>query len=151
MPASIIRYKKVQDQYTTYTLAEPEWSDVDAPHVTELATLDDGYTYVAVPDSVALSDQPSEITVEPVTLTPELREQIKAKSPHCQLITQLVQEKIRSKYSVEDEQYFARIGVGSALGVYTFEPGEQDELLAFGSYVEAVRQWGRDERAKLGL
>ena len=25
------------------------------------------------------------------------------------------------------------------------------ELLAFGAYVEAARQWGRDERAKLGL
>lgn len=151
MPASIIRYKKVQDQYTTYTLAEPEWSDVDAPHVTELATLDDGYTYVAVPEGVTFPDQPSQITVEPVTLTPELRDQIKAASPHCQLITQLMQDKIRSKYSQEDEMYFARIGVGSSLGVYTFEPGEQEEMISYGDFVESVRQWGRDERAKLGL
>ena len=59
--------------------------------------------------------------------------------------------RISSKYSLSDEQYFARIGVGAALGAYTFAPGEQDELLAFGAYVEAARQWGRDERAKLGL
>jgi hypothetical protein len=37
------------------------------------------------------------------------------------------------------------------LGVYTFEPGEQAELLAFGAYVEQCRQWSRDEKAKLGL
>jgi hypothetical protein len=59
--------------------------------------------------------------------------------------------RIRARYSLSDEQYFARIGVGVALGSYTFEPGEQDALIAFGAHVEAARQWGRDERAKLGL
>lgn len=146
----IVRYKMVQDQYTTYQLQPPHTQD-DIARVTELATLDDGYTYAAVPDGVALPDQPAEITVEPVTLTPELREQIKAASPHCALIAERMEARIRSKYSLSDEQYFARIGVGAALGVYQFEPGEQDELLAFGGYVEACRQWGRDERAKLGL
>lgn len=146
----IVRYKMVQDQYTTHQLQPPHTQD-DIARVTELATLDDGYTYVAVPDGVALPDQPAEITVEPVTLTPELREQIKAASPHCALIAERMEARIRSKYSLSDEQYFARIGVGAALGVYTFEPGEQDEMLAFGAWVESARQWGRDERAKLGL
>jgi hypothetical protein len=35
--------------------------------------------------------------------------------------------------------------------MYPFGPGEQAELVAFGAYVEQCRQWGRDERAKLGL
>ena len=43
------------------------------------------------------------------------------------------------------------IGVGVALGAYTFEPGEQESLLAFGAHVEGVRQWGRLEREKIGL
>lgn len=30
-------------------------------------------------------------------------------------------------------------------------PGEQEDLLAFGTFVESVRQWGHLERAKLGL
>ncbi|ODT38036.1 MAG: hypothetical protein ABS55_01720 [Lautropia sp. SCN 70-15] len=122
----------------------------DALHCTELCTLD-GVTYVAIPAAALLPDQPPEITIEPVDMTPELREQIKAASPHCALIAERMESRIRSKYSQSDEAYFARIGVGAALGVYTFEPGEQDEMLAFGAWVEAARQWGRDERAKLGL
>lgn len=122
----------------------------DEIYCTELCTLD-GLTYVAVPAAALLPDQPPELTIEPVTLTPELRDAIKAESPHCRLITERMEMRIRSKYSLSDEQYFARIGVGAALGAYAFEPGEQDELLAFGAWVEAARQWGRDERAKLGL
>lgn len=122
----------------------------DALHCTELCTLD-GVTYVAIPAGVTLPEQPPEITVLPVDMTPELREQIKAASPHCALIAERMEARIRSKYSLSDEAYFARIGVGAALGVYQFEPGEQDEMLAFGAWVESARQWGHDERAKLGL
>lgn len=62
-----------------------------------------------------------------------------------------IQVKIREKYALEDEQYFARIGVGVALGVYEFQAGEREALLEFGAFVESIRQWGRDERAKLAL
>jgi hypothetical protein len=68
-----------------------------------------------------------------------------------QLIYERTEQQIRGRYSMSDEAKFARIGVGVALGVYTFEPGEQAELLAFGAYVEQCRQWSRDEKAKLGL
>lgn len=89
--------------------------------------------------------------VAPVVLTDELKAQIKSNSPHVALIYERTEQRIRAVYSISDEAKYARIGVGVALGVYTFGPGEQAELLAFGSYVEAARQWGRDERAKLGL
>lgn len=68
-----------------------------------------------------------------------------------QAINNEMQRKIREKYALEDEQYFARIGVGVALGVYEFQAGEREELLEFKDFVEAVRQWGRDERTKLAL
>ena len=151
MPTSIVRYQKASDQYTTYLLATPDRQDADAPQVTELATLDDGYTYVAVPDGVTLPEQPQQITVEPVTLTPLQREQIKLASPHCQLVAQRIQEKIRSNYSLEDEMYFARIGVGAANGLYQPDSSEFQAMAVFGEFVEGVRQWGREERAKLGL
>ena len=84
-------------------------------------------------------------------MTDPLKESIKAVSPHTRLISQRMQEKIRAAYTIEDEQFFSRIGVGVALGAYVFGAGEQAALLAFGAFVESVRQWGRDERAKLGL
>lgn len=145
----IYAYTKVSTPYTTIQMALPYEMDSEN-QCTELCTLD-GVTYVSVPDSVTLPDQPAELTITEATITPELRDQIKAASPHCRLITERMEMRISSKYSLSDEQYFARIGVGAALGAYTFAPGEQDELLAFGAYVEAARQWGRDERAKLGL
>jgi hypothetical protein len=145
----IYAYTKVSTPYTTIHMAAPFEMDSEN-QCTELCTLE-GVTYVSVPDSVTLPDQPAELTITETTITPELREQIKAASPHCALIAERMEARIRSKYSLSDEQYFARIGVGAALGAYEFEAGEQDELLAFGAYVEACRQWGRDERAKLGL
>ena len=109
------------------------------------------WRYVYFPDNVTVPEQPEEIQWTELTLTDELKEQIKANSRQCQLISQWMQEKIRAAYPLEDEQYFARIGVGVTLGAYTFQPGEQEALLAFGAFVESVRQWGRDERAKFGL
>ena len=118
---------------------------------TELATLPDGYTYVAVPEALTLPEQTSKILVEIVVLTPELRQTLKSNSTHCELIASRVEQRIREKYSLNDEQYFSRIASGAALNLYTFEPGEQSALTAFGDYVESCRQWGRQERAKLGL
>ena len=122
----------------------------DSLHCTELCTLD-GTTYLAVPDGVTLPDQPTEIALNPVTLTPELRSRIKTASVHCALIAERMEARIRAVYSLGDEQYFSRIGVGVALGSYAFKAGEQEALLAFGAHVEAARQWGRVEREKLGL
>lgn len=152
---SIVSYRKATDAWTTYTLATPD-TKLDAAgdelYCTELCTLD-GVTYVAVPDGITLPSQPTQIagTIAPVTLTPELRDRIKAASPHCQFIDARMQDKIRARYSAEDEMYLARIGTWVALGKYAFEPGEEDALAEYGAHVEAVRQWGRTERAKLGL
>lgn len=145
---TIYRYIKSSDQYTTHTLATPADSGC-----TELCTLGDGYTYVAVPDGVALPDQPAEIaaSVEAVTVTAALREEIKVASPHCKLISERMIERIRERYSVDDELFFARIMVGAGAGLYEMQAGEMDAVTAFKEYVEAVRQWGRDQRAVLGL
>ncbi len=147
-----MRCRKVSDAYTTYQLQLPDSQGADdAIRCTELCTLADGYTYYAVPDGVTLPDQPDQISVQSVTLTAELREQIKGASSHCAFIAERMQQMIRARYSPDDEMYFARIGTGAALGVYQFEAGEEAAVLEYGAYVESVRQWGRAERALLGL
>jgi hypothetical protein len=122
---------------------------------TELCTLADGYTYVAVPDSVTLTPpaQPPQIadSIEALTLTSELREQIKAASPHCSLIAERKLARIRERYSVDDELFFARIMVGAGSGLYEMQPGEMEEVLAYKTHVEAARAWARAEVAALGL
>lgn len=151
MPAFIYSYQKVSTPYTVIqaVLPDSDWVN-DELHCTELCTLG-GITYLSVPDGVTLPEQPTEIELKPVTLSPELREQIKAASPHAQLISGRMIQKIRAQYSVDDEMFFSRIGVGAATGMYAPTAGEMADMQAFGQFVESVRQWGRTERANLGL
>jgi hypothetical protein len=130
-------------------LAEPDYHDGDA-RCTELATLN-GITYVHVPDSITLPIQPEQITVEEVTLTPELREEIKAASPHVRLSYKRLQDRIRSRYSLEDEQYLTRISVGALSGAYTLQDGEPELIAAYQAWVEKCREIARLERAVWGL
>jgi len=60
-------------------------------------------------------------------------------------------DQIRAAYSIDDAMYFARIGVGAATGLYLPDESEMQEMTIFGEFVESVRQWGRDERAALGV
>jgi hypothetical protein len=134
----IYKYQKVRDAYTTYCLTEPDYNLLDTDtRITELCTID-GVTYVSVPDSIILPDQPEQINVEEVTLTDELKEEIKEASLHVQLINNRVVEKIRQKYSLNDEIKMLRIS-----------PSE--ESTAYDEYVESCREWGRTEKAKLGV
>lgn len=148
----IVSYQKHVDAFCNRELRLPQ--DAQAQFLgTELATID-GTTYVALPDGATLpADQPTEIagTIATVTLDPVLREQIKAASPHCKLIAQRMVEQIRAAYSIDDEMYFARIGVGAATGMYQPSSDELQAMTVFGEFVESVRQWGRQQRAELGL
>jgi phosphate uptake regulator len=137
----IYNYQKISDTYTTYQANLPEGAQ-------ELATIGD-VTYVFSPTE--LPAQPEQLTVVEVTLSDELREAIKAASPHCQLIYDRMEAKIRERYAADDEIFLTRIGVGQALGVYQMTSSEQAELMAYQAIVEGVRQWGRERRAELGL
>lgn len=116
----------------------------------ELATLDTT-TYVSTPDAAVLPSQPAEITLTEVVLDAPLRTAIKTASPHCRVISEQMIEKIRNAYTIDDEMFYARIGVGAATGMYVPTADEMQDMQVFGEFVEGVRQWGRNERAKLGL
>jgi hypothetical protein len=111
---------------------------MDGPRVTQLATLDDGYIYCHIPDGVELPEQPTQITVEPVTLTDELRAEIAAASHHVALINQRVRDAIAERYALHDE-------------IKLLRTAPSPEFEAYNTYVEDCRAWGRAEKAKLGL
>lgn len=152
---SLIAYLRASSDNTVHSLklpAAPKGQQAGQ----ELCTLPDGRTIVALFDGFTLPvDQPVEIaaSIKVLTLTADLKERIKAASPYVKLISDNMQQKIREVVSAEDEMYFARIGIGALMGpaVYTLQPGEQAAMLAYGAFIESVRQWGRAERAKLGL
>ena len=152
---SLIAYRRVIDSVTTHSLRLPDPVQ-GQPGAQELCTLPDGRTVVALFDGATLpTDQPTQIAASietlPNPLPDLLREQIKAASPMVRLIGQRMIDQIRESYTIDDEMYFARIGVGAATGLYTPTSDEMQALTVFGEFVEAMRQWGRDERAKLGL
>ena len=71
-------------------------------------------------------------------LTDELKEKIKSATPHVRLINQRVVEKIREKYSEDDEFKMLRLA-------------PSDESALYNDYVEECRALGRKEKGKLGL
>lgn len=102
-------------------------------------------------DGKIASEQSKQIAVAEADLSDELKEKIKLASPHVLLIEQRKLDMIRAKYSPEDEMYFARIAVGAITGAYTMLPHEPALLAQYQRDIEAIRQWGWDEKAKLGL
>jgi hypothetical protein len=152
MSATLYRYQIVCTGGafgTDYRVTGPD-GDGYTDTLTELYELD-GWRYVAVPDNITPTI-PAEIdTWEPAVLTDELQAQIESASPHCRLIASRVVEQIRARYTLDDELYLARISVGALRGTYS---PSADELARIDTYqidVEAAREWGRQERAKLGL
>ena len=107
----------------------------------ELATLD-GVTYVALPGGATLpAEQPAEIAasiVDPVTLTDALRDEIKAASPQVRLINATVAQKIAEQYSLADE-------------IKLLRTAPSPEFEAYNAHAEACRDWGRAQKAALGL
>ena len=106
---------------------------------TELATLG-GVTYVSIPDDVAIGEQPTPIaeSIQPVTLTAELIDEISDASPHVWLIRKRVAEAIAERYAITDEIKLLRTAPSA-------------EFDAYNAYAESCRAWGREEKTKLGL
>lgn len=138
----ILKYQKITDSFTTHTLLEPDYQEGDI-RITELCTIGED-TYVYVPEDIALPEQAFNIDVsmESITLTDELKAEIKAVSHHVQLINTRVVEKIREKYTGDDELKMHREFV---------QKGSTPETQAYIDHVAACRAWGSDEKTKIGL
>ncbi len=145
----ILKYQKIIDSFTTHTLQEPDYKDSDL-RCTELCTIG-ANTYVHVPDSLVLPSQPDVLDISAVSLTPELREEIKSVSPHVRLSYKRLQERIRARYSIEDEQYLTRIAIGFLSGTYDMQEDEPGLITAYQAWVEDCRETARLERTALGL
>lgn len=141
-------------QYTPYSTPGPDGVSLrfvaGESGATELAEFG-GHAYVHVPEGAQIPEQPHHIHWFPLEPDAQLLEKIKAESRPVQLIAQAMIEKIRSAYSIDDEMYFARIGVGAATGMYQPTAQELQEMQEYSAFVESVREWGRQERARIGL
>lgn len=107
---------------------------------TELCTIDD-VTYVSIPEGVAIDyDQPEEVlgTMEVVELDIEMHARVCTESTHVQLINQRVRDKIAELYPWHEE-------------IKLTNEAPSPEHAMYREHVEHCRQWGRDQKAALGL
>jgi hypothetical protein len=150
------RYKKIIGEYTIFRIIPPHYDYHNENYdklttLIELCTLDDGYTYVFIPDNIELPEQPKEITIENFELTNEIKDKIKKNSHHIQLIHDNLIKRIRSKYSIDDEQYFARICSTSLNNLYNISDDEIEQIKTYNNWIEECRNLARIERSKYGL
>jgi hypothetical protein len=119
----------------------------------ELCALGD-FTYIGLPDGVELpSDQPAEIadTIELVVLTDELRTLIKLHSPHCKLIASRVVDKIRERYSIDDESAMQNKMIAEIKGIDILTESDRAKIAAAYAYFKECREWGQLQLACFGL
>jgi hypothetical protein len=152
---SLIAYRKHIDAIHTREITLPSRDGQDRASQ-ELCTLPDGRTVVLLFDGHELPKDQHEtirasIEVLPTPLPDDLNAAIRHASPHVRLINTQMQDRIRARYSAEDEMKFSRIGVGHALGMYVMTEPEKLSLAQFGAYLEECRQWAKSERSKLGV
>jgi hypothetical protein len=139
---SVIAYRRVIDAVTTHSLRLPD-AEPGQQSGQEIATLPDGRTVVVIFDGYTLpANQPAAIadSIEtlPSPLPEDLRDAIKAASPHVRLINAHVQAAIAQRYSMADEIKLLRTAPSA-------------EMAAYNDYAEDCRAWGRRKKAKLGL
>jgi hypothetical protein len=152
---SLIAYRKHIDAIHTREITLPSGEGQDRGGQ-ELCTLPDGRTVVALFDGHELpNDQHAtiraSIEVLPSPLPDDLKAAIREASPHMRLIARRLIERIRAKYSQDDEQFLTRIACGQALGTYTMTPDEQAMIADYQATAESARAWARAEREKLGV
>jgi len=143
--ATIFRYSPVLTPGPSGTDYIP-----NGENITPLCELGE-YRYVSVPEGVEVDVPPELSTWEEVTITPELRETIKAASHLCAFYRDLFIQSIRRKHSLDDELYYARIASGTLLGSYTFQSGEAELLGTYQADVEAAREVLHQRYSDLGL
>jgi hypothetical protein len=139
---SLIAYLKTITAINTFELRLPE-SAPGQRQGQEIATLADGRTIVVLDDGATLpAEQPAQIadSIEtlPSPLPADLRKDIGTASPHVKLINQRVVQKIRERYSIDDE-------------IKLLRTAPSEEATAWNAWAEACRAWGHAEKAKLGL
>ena len=120
-------------------------ADLIAEKETPLATIGDKiYVTLETDDGPRLAEKTAKgiVEISGVNYTAkamrEIKTQIKAACPVVTTINTQVVAKIREKYSIADEIKMLRLA-------------PSQETTEWNDYVEDCRQWGREEKAKLGL
>ena len=112
----------------------------------------EGFRYVSIPTEVQF-EVPEEISQSwiEVVLNEASSEALKKECFIVKIINDRLIEKIRKKYSLNDELYYARITSGSLLGTYIMANDEEQMIAQYQVDIENYRAQAKAERIELGF
>ena len=152
---SLIAYRKVSDEYTTYQLLLPEGETNGERVAQEIATLPDGRTIVVLADGVSLpANQPAQIAASIEVATNPTAAQLDAvrkASPHAKLVWERGWSKFRAEWDENEERVILRVAVGKLLGLYTPTARENAMITKYFDDFKTVTTWIKQNQTKLGL
>ena len=126
--SKIVAYKKIITPQTT--------KQINDEQAVELLT-DDGLSYLSVPDDFDLTKVDKELEVKFVDVDEDMQKLL-SQSSHVQLINKRVKDKIAERYSITDE-------------IELLRNAPSDEFDEYHAYAEKCRQWGYEQKLKLGV
>ena len=100
----------------------------------------DGYIYLTVPDNF------TQDKMEDVVLDDKLKEQLRSISPHWQRYKERVIEKIREKYSLDDE-----LNIIHTRNLGTKTTDDKAKISEYDNYVQSVKDYYAKYKANLGI
>ena len=104
----------------------------------------DNYQYVAFEEKAP--EQPKGIILEEVVLTEELKEKLRKNSSHWQRYKERVIEKIREKYSLDDE-----LNIIHTRNLGTKTTDDKAKISEYDKYVKSVKDYYATYKASLGI
>ncbi len=104
----------------------------------------DGYQYVVLEGDIP--EQPEGLILEEVSLTAELQEKLRKYSSHWQRYKERVIEKIREKYSYDDEYDILHT---KSLGTKTTK--DKNKIAKYDDFVKSIKDYYKTYKESLGL
>ena len=138
----LYRYQPIYDKHTIIDANLPENAII---HLSNDQLEDfDNYQYVAFEEKAP--EQPKGIILEEVVLTAELKEKLRKNSSHWQRYKERVIEKIREKYSLDDE-----LNIIHTKNLGTKTTDNKAKISEYDNYVQSVKDYYAKYKASLGI
>ena len=138
----LYRYQPIYDKHTIIDANLPENAIIHLSN-DQLEEFDN-YQYVAFEEKAP--EQPKGIILEEVVLTAELKEKLRKNSSHWQRYKERVIEKIREKYSLDDE-----LNIIHTKNLGTKTTDNKAKISEYDNYVQSVKDYYAKYKESLGI
>ena len=138
----LYRYQPIYDKHTIIDANLPENAIIHLSN-DQLEEFDN-YQYVAFEGEIP--EQPEGIVLEEVVLNTELKERLRKYSSHWKRYKERIVEKIREKYSIDDE-----LNIINTKNLATKTTDDKSKISEYNNYVKSIKDYYANYKASLGI